>query len=127
MERLLWICLGGAVGSGARYLLSGWMISMLGTSFPHGTLAVNVLGSLVIGAFLHVGVSVEMYSPTLRLALTTGVLGGFTTFSSFSYETVQLVERGAWLLAGVNVTVTVVGCLFATAVGFLAARWIFGS
>ncbi len=80
MSRLLWICLGGAVGSGARYLVSTWVLAALGPAFPWGTLAVNAIGSFLLGALMHVGLSTDLLSPTLRIALSTGVLGGFTTF-----------------------------------------------
>ena len=84
MARLLWICLGGAVGTGARYLLSGWLLRWLGPAFPYGTLAVNVLGSFLMGVLMHLALSTGSFSPTLRLTLTTGVLGGFTTYSTFN-------------------------------------------
>ena len=89
MTRFLWICVGGAAGTGARYLLSGWALATLGASFPWGTLAVNVLGSFLLGLLMQVGITTSLLSPTLRLALTTGVMGGFTTYSTFNYETIR--------------------------------------
>lgn len=126
MIRLLWICLGGAAGSGLRYLVSGWVLRALGTSFPYGTLAVNLLGSFLLGALMHLGLSTEWLTPTLRLALTTGAMGGFTTYSTFSYETMRLVEDGAWALASVNVAATVVLCLGAAFAGLAAGRLLTG-
>jgi CrcB protein len=126
MERFVWICLGGAVGTGARYLVSGWALRWLGSGFPWGTLAVNVLGSFLIGAVMHLGVTVDWMSPTLRLALTAGVLGGFTTYSAFSYETLRLLQEDAWLLALGNVGLTVTACFGACLLGFVAARAIVG-
>lgn len=126
MERLFWICLGGALGSGARYLVSGWVLARLGTSFPYGTLAVNVLGSLLLGAFMHIGLVTEWMSPTLRLAVAVGVAGGFTTFSTFSYETVRLLQDGVWGVALLNILGTVATCLAASFLGFAAARWAVG-
>jgi CrcB protein len=126
MDRFLWICLGGALGTGARWLVSGWALRWLGSAFPWGTLAVNVLGSFLIGALMHVGLTMESMPPTLRLALTTGVLGGFTTFSAFSYETVRLLQEEAWLLAFANVSANVAACLLACFLGIVAARAILG-
>ena len=126
MSRFFWICLGGAAGTGLRYLLSGWALQILGTGLPWGTLAVNVLGSFFIGAVMHVGLTTQLISPTLRLALTTGVLGGFTTYSSFNYETLQLFQEGAWRMGLVNVTVMLLGCLVAGAAGLGTARLALG-
>ena len=126
MSRFLWICLGGAAGTGARYLLSGWALAALGTSFPWGTLAVNVIGSFLLGLLMQVGVATPLLSPTLRVALTTGVMGGFTTYSSFNYETMRYAQDGSWLLATVNVVVMLLGCLVAGFAGLLAGRWILG-
>jgi CrcB protein len=126
VARLLWICLGGAVGSGARYLLSGWVLDRLGPAFPSGTLAVNALGSFLLGALMFLGVEAGMLSPTARLALTTGVMGGFTTYSTFSYETMRYLQDGAWTLALLNVVATVVGCLAACFLGWTAAHRLAG-
>jgi CrcB protein len=126
VERLFWICLGGAVGTGARYLLSGWVLERLGPAFPSGTLAVNALGSFLLGALMFLSVEGGMLSPTLRLALATGVLGGFTTYSTFSYETMRLLQGGAATLALLNVLVTMVGCLAACFLGWAAAQMLTG-
>jgi fluoride exporter len=126
MTRFLWICLGGAVGTGARYLLGGWALRALGPSFPYGTLSVNLIGSLLVAALMYLGVEATMLSPTLRIVLTTGVMGGFTTYSTFSYETMKYLQDGAWGLAIVNVLVTVFGCLAACAAGWAGARWLVG-
>ncbi|HEX9730528.1 MAG TPA: fluoride efflux transporter CrcB [Thermoanaerobaculia bacterium] len=126
MARLLWICLGGALGTGARYLVSGWALALLGTSFPYGTLAVNLLGSFLLGATMSVGLSTEWMPPAVRLALTAGALGGFTTYSTFSYETMRLLQDGAWLFAGLNVALTVTLCLAASFLGFAVGGWLVG-
>jgi len=125
--KLLWICLGGAAGTAARYWATGFVPRLLGTAFPYGTLAVNLIGSLLIGAIMHVGLSTELLSPALRVALTVGVMGGFTTCSSFSFETVRLFQDGAWGLAGLYLAGTALGCTAACALGFGLARWLFGS
>ncbi len=126
MSRFFWICFGGAVGTGARYLLSGWALDALGTAFPFGTYAVNVIGSFCVGFLMQVGLTTPLLSPTLRLALTTGVMGGFTTYSTFNYETIRYIQDGAWPLAATNVLVTVTGCLLAGFLGLAAGRWLFG-
>jgi len=126
MDRFLWICLGGAVGTGARHLLSEWLLRGLGNGFPYGTLAVNLLGSFLVGTLMHIGLTVEGVSPTLRLALTTGVMGGFTTYSTFSYETLRLMQAEAWALACANIAITVVACLLACLLGLLLAKAIVG-
>jgi len=124
MPQLLWICLGGAVGTGARYLLSGWTMAALGPAFPFGTLAVNVIGSFLLSVLMVTGTETAAMSPALRLTLTTGVMGGFTTYSTFSYETLQYLLDGGWWLGILNVLATVIGCLVASLVGFLFARWL---
>lgn len=126
MSRFLWICLGGALGTGARYLVSGWALKVLGPSFPYGTLAVNVLGSFLLAGLMHVGTETTTMPATVRVVLTTGVMGGFTTYSTFSYETMKYLHDGAWGIATLNILVTVVGCLGACLLGWVAAKGIIG-
>jgi CrcB protein len=125
MSQFLWICLGGAVGTGARYPLSGWMLTSLGSSFPFGTLAVNVIGSFLIVVLMIAGTEAQVMSPTVRLTLTAGVLGGFTTYSAFSYETLEYLREAAWWTGALNVLANVFGCLAASGLGFATARWLF--
>ena len=127
MTRFLLICLGGAVGTGARYLLSGWLARLAGPSFPYGTLAVNALGSFLLGLLMQLALTTEWVPPTLRLALTTGLLGGFTTYSTFNYETLGLFEEGAWLFGSLNVVGTVLLCLAAGTAGIFCGRAAAGS
>jgi len=127
MERLAWVCLGSALGGGARYLLALGAMRLLGPSFPYGTFTVNVLGSFLIGLLMHVGLETTLISPTARLFLTTGCLGGLTTYSTFNYETLQLASEGAWQLAAVNLVATVVACLAAGVLGLAAGRAFVGS
>ena len=126
MARFFWICFGGAAGTGARYAISGWALRAFGPTFPYGTLAVNVLGSFGVGLLMQVGLSTPLMSPTLRLCLTTGVMGGFTTYSTFNYETIRYLQDGAWLLAAANVAVTLAACLAAGFAGLAAGRAVFG-
>ena len=125
MSRFLLVCLGGALGTGARYLVSIGTLRWLGPAFPWGTLAVNVLGSFLVAALMYLGTDKAAISTTTRLVLTTGVMGGFTTYSTFSYETMKYLQDGAWRLAILNVGVTVLGCLGACVLGWTGAKWMF--
>lgn len=124
MYRLCLVCLGGAIGTGARYLIATTAPRLFGTSFPYGTLAVNLIGSFCLGAIMHVGLTTTLISPTMRIVLSTGVMGGFTTYSTFNYETLELLREGAVGLAGLNVAATVFLCLLGGAMGASLARWI---
>lgn len=117
--------MGGAVGSGMRYLVSEWCLKALGPSFPYGTLMVNALGSFLLGGLMFTGIEASLISPTARLALTTGVMGGFTTYSTFSYETMRYMQSGSWGVAVVNIVVSVVGCLLACLLGWTSSKWLF--
>ena len=127
MLRFVLICLGGAVGTGARYLIAIGAPRILGVSFPYATLIVNVAGSFLLGAIMHLGLTTNLMSPTLRLVLATGVMGGFTTYSTFNYETMEYLREGAFGLAGLNVAATVLLCLLGGALGLASARWLAGS
>jgi len=124
--RFLLICLGGAVGTAARYGVGGLAARCWGTEFPYGTLIVNVTGSLLIGFIQQVGLTTLAISDTMRLVLTIGVMGGFTTYSSFSYETLRLVEEGSWLSALLNVVLTTGLCLAVCALGLALGRIVVG-
>jgi len=127
MRTFLLVCLGGAVGTGARYLLQGWALEVLGPSFPWGTFAVNAIGSFLLAIVMYGGLEAATISPTMRLVLGTGLLGGFTTYSTFSFETMRYLQVGSWGLAMANVLATVVVCLAACLAGWATARWMFGT
>jgi fluoride exporter len=127
MDRLAWVCLGSALGGGARYLISLGALRLLGSSFPYGTLTVNLLGSYLIGLIMHVGLETAILSPTARIFLTTGVMGGLTTYSTFNYETLQLANEGDWPLAIANVAATFLACLIAGIAGIATGRTLVGS
>jgi CrcB protein len=126
VSQFLWICLGGAVGTGARYLVAVMALRLLGPAFPWGTLIVNVAGSFLLGFIMHVGVTTEWISPAWRLALGTGVMGGFTTYSTFNYETLGYLRDGAVGLALLNVGATLALCLAAGWLGLVSARAVVG-
>ena len=123
---VLWVALGGALGSVARYALSGIAVRWLGAGFPYGTLFVNMTGSFTIGllAALVAADGRPSLGADARAFLLVGVLGGFTTFSSFSLETLNLARSGALAPAMLNVAGSVVLCLAAVSFGFATAGWL---
>ena len=125
MREVLFVALGGAVGSVARYGVTLFAQSRFGGEFPYGTLAVNVIGSLLLGVVMALADRTDLVPPTLRLALGTGVIGGFTTYSAFNYETYKLAANDALLSAMVNVLVTLVLCTLAGLVGVFGVRAAF--
>lgn len=106
MERALLVMLGGSIGTLLRYLTSLLAAHWLGTEFPYGTLIANLSGAFVIGLVQQLGTEVLLVPDDIRLFLTTGMMGGLTTYSTFSYESIRLMESGAWTQAWVNVVVT---------------------
>lgn len=123
--RLVLVCLGGAIGTGARYLMSLWALGAFGAAFPFGTLIVNATGSLLVAFIVEMAGTTNAISPDVRLMLTTGVLGGFTTYSAFNFETSAYVRTAQWATALANVGVTLLGCLAAGFFGAALARLIF--
>lgn len=121
----LYVALGGALGSVARFWLSGAIAARYGATFPYGTLVVNVAGSFVIGllAALSVPEGRFLLAPPARVFFMIGVCGGFTTFSSFSLQTYALALEGEWLRAAANTLLSVFLCLFAVALGQLAVSF----
>ena len=122
--QLAYITIFGALGCLARYAVSGWVYALAGRALPWGTLAVNVAGSFLIGLIMEGSLRSTLLSPDLRIGLTVGFLGGFTTFSTFSYETFRLIEEGSLLQAGANILLSVAVCVVCSALGILAARQI---
>jgi CrcB protein len=122
VKELLLVCVGGAIGSGARYLVATWA-SRVTTAVPLGTFAVNVVGSFLLGIVMVASLRGAL-PPATRVALAAGVMGGFTTYSSFNWEMLASVERGAWLAAVLYGGVTVVSCLVAGAAGGALARGV---
>ena len=125
MERFLWICLAGALGTGARYLIALWAAQRFGSAFPYGTLVVNLSGCFAIAALMHAALTLG-WPPTVRAAATIGFIGGLTTYSSFNYETMRLFEEGAPATAFVNLSGTVIGGFMAGWLGLMAAREVLG-
>ncbi len=122
MSKLVLVCAGGAIGSGARYLVGLWAGQAWGTGFPWGTLLVNVVGSFLIGVVMVLGLETGAITTDMRIFLAVGILGGFTTYSSFNNETLALAQRGQWGLAAAYVAVTVLGGWVAGVAGLVLAR-----
>jgi len=121
---LLYVALGSAIGGVSRYLLGGLVQRMLDTTFPAGTLLVNVTGSFLLGAIIRYALDTPSLTPEVRAFLTIGFCGGYTTFSTFSYETMALLEDGEWARAGVYITASVILSLIATFLGLALARQV---
>ena len=127
MERFFWICLAGAAGTGTRYLVGLWAGERLGASFPYGTLIVNVAGCFLIALVMQLALNVAAFPPTLRFALTTGFMGGLTTYSSFNYETMRLARDGAMGAATLNFGITTFACFAAGLLGLALAQRLLGA
>lgn len=129
----LWVALGGALGSIGRFYIASGMARLTGPQFPWGTIIINVVGSFVIGLIVTLTAPGGRFaaSPDVRVFLMVGFCGGFTTFSSFSLQTLELLREGRAGAALINVALSVVVCVLAVAVGYwaglaLAARHMLG-
>jgi CrcB protein len=120
----LWVALGGAAGSVARYHAQAFATRRWSGGFPWGTLFVNLLGSLLLMALMTIAMRTGRVPEQVRLALGTGVLGGFTTYSTFNYETMTLAQNGQWGRAAVYLAATVAGCLAAGGLGYAIAHGV---
>jgi fluoride exporter len=124
MKQVLLVAAGGGLGAAARYLLAGAVQRHAGALFPYGTLAVNALGCLAIGMLMSIFEDRFLVQPSLRLFLTVGILGGFTTFSSFSYETIELLRAGSVLAGMANIAASLLCCLAGTWLGLATGKLI---
>jgi CrcB protein len=122
---MIWyIAVGSAFGGVTRYLLDGVVQRVLGTTFPAGTLLINISGSFVLGLIVRYGVETPTLTPELRALLTIGLCGGYTTFSTFTYETAALLQGEEWTRAGLYVAGSIVLSLLGVFAGFALAREI---
>lgn len=125
MGRLLWICFAGALGTAARYGIAVWASRTFPGPFPYGTLIVNLVGCFLIAAVMYVSLQTTLISPTLRMTLTTGFLGGLTTYSSFNLEATRLLQERT-PVGLLYFAITVLGCGATGLLGFALARRCFG-
>jgi fluoride exporter len=125
--RYLLVAVGGALGSMARYWVGGLAPRLFGAGFPYGTLVVNLVGSFLISAVMGVSLNSTVIPVNLRIFLATGMIGGFTTYSAFNYETLALLQQRLWLTGGLNIAATLLGCFIAGLLGFLLARLLVGA
>jgi CrcB protein len=120
MQKLFYVGIGGFIGASLRYIISINSSKLFGTQLPYGTLIVNVLGGILIGLIMELGLTTDLISPNLRLFLTTGIMGGLTTFSTFSYETISLFNDGSYMLGSLNICLN----LFLSLAGVVAGKFI---
>ena len=118
--RIIFLIVFGAVGTLARYELDGWIQYRVGSIFPAGTLTINLLGCLLLGVIGQFGLNHLTMSPDLRIGLTIGLMGGFTTFSTFGWDAVRMLEEGEWAKASLYVGASVFGGLIAMMLGMRA-------
>ena len=126
MLQLTVIAVFGAAGAVARYAISGWVHRLFGESFPFGTLAVNLTGCFLLGAVVHINQTTELIPAALRQGITIGLLGAFTTFSTFGYDTLELLQSGQWRIGFLNIAVSVVFGLIAVWLGITLSREVYG-
>jgi CrcB protein len=119
----VWLAAGGAIGTIGRYLVSGWVVARTGPS-PWGTFAVNVIGAVIIGFFLTLAEGRFLIPPHVRVFIAVGILGGFTTFSTLSYETLQLARGGSLAGALLNGAGSLAAGLIAVYIGIVLARLV---
>ncbi|MGL5648339.1 MAG: fluoride efflux transporter CrcB [Clostridium sp.] len=122
IQLVLLVGCGGFIGAGLRYIISLGATRALGTHFPYGTLIANILGAIIIGFVMKLSLESAMISPNMRLFLTTGMMGGLTTFSTFSYETIGLLSSGEIGVGALNIGVNVGLSLIGVVIGMAIAR-----
>jgi fluoride exporter len=120
----LWIALGAVVGASARYFLSGYIARSVSSTFPYGTLLINVSGSLLLGFFLVLTTERILVDVKWRFLVAIGFCGSYTTFSSYAFESFSLLEQGQWLLLTWNVVASNLLCLASVIAGAALARWL---
>jgi CrcB protein len=124
---MIWyVAVGSAVGGVLRYLLGGWIQQRAGTAFPIQTLLINVTGSLLLGFLQRYALESVAISPEVRTMLTIGFCGGYTTFSTFSFETVRMLEDGDWKRAALYMSLSVILSVGAAVLGISAAKELLG-
>jgi len=124
LQKVIYVGLGGFIGASLRYLISKQASTCFNLNIPLGTLIVNVLGGFLIGLIMEFSLSTDLVSPNLRLFLTTGIMGGLTTFSTFSYETIGLISDGSYLFGIINICLNLFLSLGGVVIAKLACKTI---
>jgi len=122
MLNILIIGIGGFIGAILRYLLSGYFYNLYGNKFPYGTLAVNIIGCLILGFFITLAEGKFIVSPQMKSFVAIGLLGAFTTFSTFSFETLVLLQRELYISAFLNIFISISAGLLAVWLGIILAK-----
>ncbi|BEP28652.1 fluoride efflux transporter CrcB [Helicovermis profundi] len=122
MQKIFLVGVGGFIGASFRYYFSGLFVKYVSQTYPYGTLFVNILGALLIGFIMEASLDFAFITPSMRLLLTTGMLGGLTTFSTFSYETIGMLSDGNYVIGSVNILANVSFSLLAVVVGRYLAQ-----
>ena len=124
MLEVVLVALGGAIGSAARYLVGGWFASRFGPAFPYGTFVINISGSFIIGLFLAFAQDRAWLSPYWRLFFAVGFVGGYTTFSTYEYEAVRLLQSGETALGAIYMVGSMVTGAIAAIAGIVLGSWL---
>ncbi len=122
LEKILLISAGAILGANARYWIGDWSAQKWGAAFPFGTVLINMTGSFLIGLFLTLATERFMIDPRWRLLIAVGFLGAYTTFSTFSFESFSLINRGQWLLGVLNALGSTLVGILAVSLGVLVAK-----
>jgi len=124
LQKIICVGIGGFIGASMRYLISIQSSKLLNSSIPLGTLIANVLGGFLIGVIMEISMSTDLISPNLKLFLTTGIMGGLTTFSTFSYETISLLSDGKYMLGFGNIFLNLILSLGGVVLGTTLCKMI---
>ena len=122
LDKVFWVSLGAVIGANARYFLGAWAAERFGTTFPYGTLIINLTGSLILGFFLALATERALIDPRYRLLIAVGFCGSYTTFSTYTYESITLMLSGSWALGLLNLLGSTVLGLGAVGLGILLGR-----
>lgn len=122
MTKIFSLFIAGGLGTVTRYFVSGWAYHFFGSGFPFGTIATNILGSFLVGIIMPTALSTSLFSPDMRLTITFGFLGGFTTYSGFNYETIDFFTRGDYGKGTLYISVMFVACIVSGALGLMLAK-----
>ena len=124
MLKILYVGIGGFIGASLRYIISYHSPKLFGSQFPYGTLIVNVIGGVLIGLIMELSLTNNAITPNLRLFLTTGIMGGLTTFSTFSFETINLLGEGKYILGSLNICLNLFLSLSGVVLGKFIAHYL---